>query len=176
MVLLTRQNTTGSELIFEGKILNLRVDQLQHPDGHKFRREVVEHNGGVVILCQPEPDKVMLIRQYRYPVDDELIELPAGRLEKDEKALPAAQRELIEETGFQANNWEELPSMYSAPGFCTEVLYFFRASDLTFVGKKLDEDEETDVMILPIQEAWQLVVNQPVRDAKTIAGIALLRG
>ncbi len=176
MVLLTRKDTTGSDRIFEGRILSLRVDHIKHPAGHTFRREVVEHNGGVVIACQPEPNKVILIRQYRYTVDEELIELPAGRLEKGEQALPAAMRELIEETGYQASTWEELPSMYSAPGFSTELLYFFRASDLKFVGKSLDEDEETEVMILPVEQAWQLVVNGRVRDAKTIAGIALLRG
>jgi len=176
VVLLTRQNLTGSERIFEGLILNLRVDYLQHPDGHEFRREVIEHNGGVVILCQPEPGQVMLIRQYRYPIDKELIELPAGRLEAGELPLPAAQRELIEETGFQASVWEELPGMYSAPGFCNEMLYFFRASDVKFVGKNLDADEETEVMVMPVEDAWQLVVNQQVRDAKTIAGIALLKG
>jgi len=176
MVLLTRRDTTASDRIHEGLILNLRVDYLQHPDGHQFKREVVEHNGGVVIACQPEPDKVVLIRQYRYPIDEELLELPAGRLEKGEQALPAAQRELTEETGLQATVWEELPAMYSAPGFCTEVLYFFRARDVKFVGKSLDEDEETEVLVMPVAEAWQLVVNKQIRDCKTVAGIALLRG
>lgn len=175
MVLLTRKDTIGTERIFEGLILSLRVDQIKHPDGHIFVREVVEHNGGVVILCQPEPDKVILIRQYRYTVDEELIELPAGRLEKGELALPAARRELTEETGYQASVWDQLPSMYSAPGFSTEMLYFFRATDVKFVGKSLDEDEETEVLILPVEEAWQQVVRGQVRDAKTIAGLALLR-
>lgn len=176
MTLLTRENTVGSERIFSGKIVSLRVDQIQHPDGHTLAREVVEHNGGVVIACQPEPEKVILIKQYRYTVDEELLELPAGRLEHGEQPLPAAQRELIEETGFQARVWQELPSMYSTPGFSTELLYLFRATDVTFVGKALDEDEETEVIILPVKDAWQMAVSGKVRDAKTIAGIGLLRG
>lgn len=176
MVLLTRQNTIGTRRIFEGRIVSLRVDEIRHPDGHSLTREVVEHNGGVVIACQPAPAKVILIKQYRYTIDEELIELPAGRLEKGENPLLAAQRELIEETGYQAKEWEELPSMYSAPGFSTEILYVFHASRVSFVGKSLDEDEETEVLIMPVEEAWQLVASGAIRDAKTMAVLALLRG
>lgn len=176
MVILTRQDTIGTTRIFEGQIVSLRVDEIRHPDGRTLTREVVEHNGGVVIACHPAPAKVILIKQYRYTIDKELIELPAGRLEKGENPLLAAQRELIEETGYQAQDWEELPAMYSAPGFSTEILYVFRASRVSFVGKSLDEDEETEVLIMPVEEAWHRVASGAIRDAKTMAVLALLRG
>lgn len=174
LALLTRQHQTGSERIYQGEVVSLRVDKVQEPGGASFLREVVEHNGGVVIACQPEPHQVVLIKQYRYSIDEDLLELPAGRLEPGEEPLPAARRELAEETGYRAVHWELLSRMVTAPGFCNEVLYLYRASGLDFVGKNLDYDEETEVQIVDIREAWQMVVKGEIRDAKTIAGIALI--
>lgn len=174
MPLFTRSHTVESKRIYEGHIFNMRVDRLKEPSGHETTREVVEHNGGVVIACLPEPGKVVLIKQYRYTVDEELIELPAGRIEIAEDPLLAAKRELSEETGYLATEWQELSRMYSAPGFCTEMLYLYQASNVSEVGKNLDEDEETEVVILPIADAWQLVLDGKVRDAKTIAGLGML--
>ena len=176
MSLGTRESTIASQQIFKGTVISLRVDTVQLPNGVPARREVVEHNGGVVIVCQPERDKLILIRQYRYPCDEELLELPAGRIELGEEPLAAAQREIIEETGYQAASWELMAKMYSAPGFCSEMLYLYQARDLAFVGKNLDYDESIEVLIMPVAEAWALIRAGKVRDAKTIAGIGLLRG
>ncbi len=173
MAVYTQQNRIGSELAYEGDIINLRVDQCEL-NGRRVVREVVEHNGGVVILCQPSPEQIVLIKQYRYSVNQDLIEFPAGRIEKGEDPLPAAQRELTEETGYEANQWSELTRFFSAPGFCNEVLYLYRATDVRFSGKNLDEDEETEVILLDIAEAWELVKSGKVKDAKTTAGIAML--
>lgn len=134
-----------------------------------MRLELVEHDGGVVIACKPSPDEILLIRQYRYPIDEELIELPAGRLNKGEDRLEAAKRELTEETGYRAEKWEELPPMFSAPGFCDELLTCYLATEIEWVGKNLDDDEWTDVFTVSLKEAWQLVLDRKVRDAKTIA-------
>lgn len=172
MPLYTRKNTTASELIYEGGIINLRVDEAAL-DGKKVIRETVEHNGGVVIACQPSPQQIVLVKQYRYSVDEELIELPAGRIEKGEDPFPAAKRELAEETGYTAKNWLKLAQFYSAPGFCNEILYLYSATDVTLSAKALDEDEETEVILVTLKEAWQLVNKGHVRDAKTIAGISL---
>jgi len=169
----TQQNRISSELVYKGGIINLRVDQCEL-NKRRVVREVVEHNGGVVIVCQPNPEQVVLIKQYRYSVNQELIEFPAGRIEAGEDPLPAAQRELTEETGYRANQWSELTRFFTAPGFCNEVLYMYRATDVKLVGKNLDEDEETEVMVLAIAEAWQLVKSGKVKDAKTTAGIAML--
>ncbi len=174
MTVFTHDDRVDTVRVHEGGIINLRIDTLRKSDGLEVIREVVEHNGGVVIAAQPAPDRVLLIRQYRYSIDEELIELPAGRIEKGEDPFPAARRELQEETGFEAQDWSELSRMFSAPGFCDEILYLYSASGLTFVGKNLDIDEQTDVMDLSLEEAWKLVVDGKVRDAKTIAGLGLL--
>jgi ADP-ribose pyrophosphatase len=173
-VLFTRANTVSTQRLWEGGIIKLRVDSLKSPGGDETIREVVEHNGGVVIASQTESGKVVLVRQYRYSIDMELIELPAGRIEKGEDPFPAAQRELTEETGYEAANWRELSRMYSAPGFCNEVLYLYHATDLVFKGKKLDFDEETDVLEVSLDEAWLMITDGRIRDAKTIAGLGML--
>lgn len=173
MTLITRQNITASDLIYKGQIINLRIDTVAS-GGKSVTREVVEHSGGVIIACQPKPDQIVLVKQYRYPLDKDLLELPAGRLNSGESPLHAAQRELKEETGYAATAWKKLTAMYSAPGFCNELLYLFHASETSLGKTAPDEDEEIEVIVLPIKEAWQKVINGDITDAKTIAGLALL--
>lgn len=173
MVLFTREHFIASQRIFEGQIFNVRKDELKRED-KVIHREVVEHNGGVVIACQPERGRILLIGQYRYPINEELIELPAGRVEKGEDRFLAAKRELTEETGFFANTWNELAHMYSAPGFCNELLSFYQATNLEYHGKKLDEDEETEVLDVSLEEAWSWVRSGKIRDAKTVAALGML--
>ncbi len=174
MVLFTTKHVLQTRRVYEGDIISLRVDNLQTDEGSRATREVVEHNGGVVIACQPNQTDVLLVRQYRYSIDCELIELPAGRIELGEEPLLAAQRELVEETGYQAEEWSRIAAMVSAPGFCNEMLYLYRAEKVHFVGKQLDDDEETEVLSPTLEEAWRMVLSGEINDAKTIAGLALL--
>lgn len=174
MVLITRKDSIATQDVFDGAIFSVHLDTVRTETGFEMTREVVHHNGGVVIACKPTPDEVLLIKQYRYSVDEELIELPAGRVNKDEDRLAAAKRELIEETGFKAESWTALPPMYSAPGFCDELLTCYLATDISWVGKNLDVDEETDVMRVSLKEAWQLVLNGKIKDAKTFALLGIV--
>ena len=175
MPLYTHEHRIESKRIYEGEIINLRVDKLVR-DGKEVLRELVEHNGGVVILCQPSAHEVVLIKQYRYSVDELLYEFPAGRIEQGEEPLPAAMRELTEETGYVAQDWQEISRFYTAPGFCNEMLYMYKATNVTITSKSLDEDEETEVVLMTLSDAWELVTSGKVRDAKTVAGIGLLYG
>ncbi len=174
MALFTREHTFRSDRIHDGHIINLRVDYLRNPEGKEVIRELVEHNGGVTVCCKPDVNSVVLIKQYRYSVDELLHELPAGRIEKGEEPLLAAKRELTEETGYSAKNWRELVRMYTAPGFCNEMLYMYEATDVTLTQQSLDDDEEAEVIVMNLADAWQLVVDGKIRDAKTVAGLGLL--
>lgn len=175
MTAFTSKHTVSSKRLYEGEVINLRVDEVQSADGQIRIRDVVEHNGGVVIACQPKKDEIVLVKQYRYPTDGDLIELPAGRIEKGEEPLKAALRELTEETGFKASSLKEIAKFYSAPGFCDEILYLFHATDVELVERNLDEDEEIEIIVLPLSNAWQMVLNGEILDAKTIAGLGILR-
>ena len=174
MALFTREHTYKTDRIYEGHVINFRIDYLRNPEGKEVIRELVEHNGGVTICCKPDADSIVLIKQYRHSVDEVLYELPAGRIEKGEDHLQAAKRELTEETGFTAKNWRELVRFYTAPGFCNEMLYMYEATDLTLQEQSLDDDEHVEVIVMPLAEAWQLVVDGKVRDAKTVAGLGFL--
>ena len=125
------EKTIDTKEIFTGKIVKLRVDTVSLPDGKLSTREVVEHSGAVAVVAMDKDNNIILVRQYRKAVESLLIEIPAGTLEKDEEPLLCAQRELREETGFTAQNWEEILSYYSAPGFSDEKLHLYYADDLS---------------------------------------------
>jgi ADP-ribose pyrophosphatase len=164
----------GSQDIYEGRVINLRVDTIEVANGTNVRREVVEHPGAVVIVAIDEQGRLLWERQYRYPIDKELFELPAGTLEQGEDPALCASRELAEETGFRPGKLESLGAFYTAPGFCTEYMHAFQASDLQpATDSHLDDDEEIEVVRLSLEESLGRLDSGQVQDAKSIAALFL---
>ncbi|NLB18097.1 MAG: NUDIX hydrolase, partial [Syntrophomonadaceae bacterium] len=129
-----------SEMIFAGRMIKLRSDTVVLPNGKEATRECIEHPGAVAIVALDEQERVCMVRQYRYPVGQELLEIPAGKLSPGENPLDCARRELLEETGISAGHWEKLFSYYSTPGFCDEMLHMYLARDLSMGESQPDED------------------------------------
>jgi ADP-ribose pyrophosphatase len=162
-----------SQRIFSGKILNVRLDRVLLPNGHESTREVVDHPGAVAIVPVTDDGRVILVRQYRYPVEEILLEIPAGKLDRDENPEDCARRELEEETGFIAGRLEKLTSFYTAPGFSNEKIHLYLARELVQVVQKLDGDEFIDVEFYSAAELKELVAANAVKDAKTLLGLFL---
>ncbi len=159
--------------IYEGRVINLRIDEIDKPrDGGRRLVEIVEHPGGAVVIPLLSPDEVVLVRQYRRPLDGHLWELPAGMVDPGEEPLVAAARELREETGYTAQRIRYLWSAYSTPGFCEELLRFFVAEGLQDGNQSQDDCEDIEVRAWPLDEAWKLVESDQLRDAKTQIGLA----
>jgi len=161
---------------YHGKIIDLTVDHLQYPSGNKTVREIIEHPGGAVVLCVFENHDILLVKQYRHPFGGDVVELPAGKLDRGEDPLLCAQRELQEETGYQAQQWQKLSAIYTTPGFCNEVLHIYLAQDLSLheQGQALEEGEASiQLMRLPFSSAIEMIDRGEIVDGKTIAGILL---
>ncbi|MBR3290385.1 MAG: NUDIX hydrolase [Clostridia bacterium] len=166
------EKTVCKHTLYEGRILTLRSDEAQLPDGRPALREVVEHPGGVCIAALTGQRELLLVRQYRYPFAEETVELPAGKLDgRDADPFSAAQRELREETGAIARTWRPLGRLYPTPGFCTEVDHLYLATDLTFGDTAPDDDEFLELLRLPLSEAVGRVMRGDFPDAKTQIGI-----
>ncbi len=162
--------------VYEGRVFTTIVDDVEYPSGVKTIREVAEHPGGAVILAVFEDARIILINQHRYPLDKFIWELPAGKLNDGEDPMMCARRELEEETGFSAKKWEALTSIYTTPGFCTEVLHIYLARGLSEIpgGRRLEEGEETMTMkIVPMKEALTMIERREILDSKSICGILL---
>ena len=169
-----KEEKINSKKIHDGKILSLTVDKIRLPNGKESTREIVVHNGGVTIIAQPDPSKIVLVKQFRYAIGKVFLELPAGTLHNNEDPFLAAKRELKEETGYVAKSWEPLGIVYPLPGYSTEVLYFFKATELTDEEPEPDPDENIEVKVLDLKQAWQMIKDGEIRDAKTISGISLV--
>ena len=170
----TEQRAVESREMFAGRIVKLRVDSVALPNGKTVEREVVEHRGAVAMVVLDDQDQVLLVRQHRPAVGEDLLELPAGTLEVGETPNACAKRELAEELGMAASRWTPLAQCYSSPGFCTELLHLYLAEGLTSAQGQPDEDEAITVERLPLAEARARVTDGTIRDAKTIAGLLLV--
>jgi ADP-ribose pyrophosphatase len=158
--------------VYEGRVLNLRVDEIDTPNGGRRDYEVIEHAGGAVVIAQPTPNEIVLVRQHRHAVDADLWEVPAGMIERGEPPEVTAERELIEETGYRAERLRYLWSIYPTPGFCQERIHFFVAEGLTPGEAAPEADEAFEIRTWPIEAAWALVERDELRDAKTQIALA----
>jgi len=161
----------NSEEVYQGRVFKITKDEVELSDGKKTMREIVHHNGGVVIAAEKD-GKILLVRQFRYAAGQAIYELPAGKLDRTgEDVLAAAQRELEEETGYNAKNWESLGFIWTTPGFCTEKLYLFKASDLTFKGQHLDDGEILNYLEVEKDKVFDMVKTGEISDSKTISAL-----
>ncbi|MBM4166729.1 MAG: NUDIX hydrolase [Ignavibacteria bacterium] len=169
--LLNRKN------IYNGVVFDIVKDECEYiSSGTKTIREVAFHNGGAVVVPMLNDKKVILVKQFRYPLQQEIIELPAGKLFKNEEPLHCAKRELEEETGYVAKKWKHLTSIFTTPGFCSEQLHIFLAQDLHKAkgGRKLEEGEEgMELLVLPFDKVLKMIKQKKIVDGKTISGIML---
>lgn len=152
---------------YEGIIVNVKVDKIQQVSGREALREVVEHPGGVCVLPVDENGNCYCVRQYRYPAQEHLLEAPAGKLEPGEDPFEAVQRELSEETGLTAGKYIPLGGFYTSPGFSTEKLYLYIATELTKGESHPDEGEFLDLQVLPLKELTEKVLAGEIPDGKT---------
>jgi ADP-ribose pyrophosphatase len=160
--------------IYDGRILNLRVDEVETGNGKKAIREVVEHRPAVGVLALTENDELIMVRQFRYAVGEETLEICAGLAEEGEGLKEAAEREMQEELGLFPGNLREIGRFYASPGFCTELLVLFLAEDLRESKLPQDEDENVRMVKIPCAEIPGLLAGGAVRDAKTFAALAWL--
>lgn len=154
------------EPIFSTSFANIHLDDIQDAYGNPGKRLVLDHPGGVGILAI-ENQEILFVRQYRYAVQQIVLEIPAGKLEIGEDPLECGKRELIEETGYQAKNFSSLGLLLPTPGYSSENIYLYEASDLHFVGQNLDPGEYVEPLWIPLEEAVQKILSGNITDAKT---------
>ena len=163
----------SSRRIYAGKVLSLDLDEVEEPGGVHTRREVVRHSGSVAVLAIQDDGKIVLVRQYRYPVDAFVWELPAGRLDDGESPEQAAQRELQEEIGFKAGQLQKMAFFHTTPGFCDESMHVFRATGLVASKAQGDEDERIEVQAFTLSDLEAMIDRGEIREGKTLVAILL---
>ena len=168
-----RERVLDSQHVYRGRAVHVRVDSVAKPNGKKTTREVVEHVDCVAILPIDSKGNILLVRQFRHPVNKELLELPAGSIDPGETPEEAATRELREETGYKPGKLKRLGGFYAAPGYCTEYLHFFRASQLEKSPLTAEDTDEIEVVPVSPADVLGLVASGKVCDAKTIAGFRI---
>ena len=160
-----------SRTVFEGRVVTVTFDKVRLENGAESTREVVHHHGGACIAALTDEDEIYLVRQYRYALQQEVLELPAGKLEKGEDPFEAAKRELAEECGLVAEHYTDLGEFYPTVGYCSEIIYTWLATGLSPCAMHLDEDEFLTPEKLPFREAVAMVLDGRIKDGKTVAAI-----
>lgn len=163
------EKTITSEKLFGGNIIDLHLDEVELPNGETATRELVYHPGAVAVIPITKDNKIVMVEQYRKPLEQSLVEIPAGKLEKGENPLTAAVRELEEETGYTTTNLSLVTSFYTSPGFANEKIYLYITDDLIKMENPPagDDDEFVEIMEVTLDEAKELVEEGRIHDAKT---------
>jgi len=168
---LAEEKTITSDLIYDGRAVRLRVDTVKMPNGRETTREIVEHSDCVAIIALDDEDNLLLVSQFRKPVEKELLEIPAGGIEPGEDIEDCVRREMREETGFLPQKVERLGGFYSSPGYCTEYLHFFLATDLTHSPLQAEDSENIKLVRVRLGEVLGLISSGAICDAKSIAAL-----
>ena len=173
-----KARVVSSKTVYKGKVFSVTADQVVEPGHVTAQRDVIRHNGSVVILAvdhsrsKSDPD-ILLIRQYRHAAEQFLLELPAGRIEPGEKLIPAAKRELIEETGYRAKKWSHHVRYFASPGFLSEAMNVLLAEELTLGEAAPEDDERIEILMTPLSEVLRLIHAGKVLDGKTLVAVLL---
>ena len=163
-----------SDFVFKGKVFDVKVDEIEYDSGNKGIREVAVHPGGAVVVAVKNDGKIILVNQFRYPLQKKIFELPAGKLDYNEDPYNCAVRELEEETGYKAKIVEKLGQIYTTPGFCTEILHIYIAKELIQGDHNREEGEQgMEVFEFSRQEIEEKIIKGEITDSKTICGIYL---
>lgn len=168
-----REETISTKRLFTGKMINLRVDEVQLPNGKPATREVIEHPGAVAIVPILPDGRIIMVRQFRYPIGDSILEIPAGKLDGAECPKSCAARELEEETGYISEGLHHVTAIWTAPGFTNEIIHVFLADKLVKKKQKLDEDEFLQIEIYTRDEIRTMIRNGAICDAKSLVGLCL---
>jgi ADP-ribose pyrophosphatase len=163
----------SSENIFSGRLLHVFKDKVRLPNGHESTREYIKHQGAVAILPVLPNGDMIFVRQYRYPIDSVIYEVPAGKLEKGEDPLECAKRELSEETGYEAGEFTYLTSIVTTPGFTNETIHLYAATNLVRGSQHPDEDEFIDVKAFSLNKVKEMVLKGEIYDSKSLAILLL---
>jgi ADP-ribose pyrophosphatase len=165
------ESCSSSSRVYEGRVINLRVDQVLLEDKRTVVREVVEHRGATAIVALLDDGNVILVRQYRYAISSDLLEIPAGTLEIGEDSDRCARRELEEETGYRAGRLERIMECYLAPGYSSEKIQIYLATNLQRTQMNTEEDEQIRVELIPLADSLEKIRNGEIHDAKTVCGL-----
>ena len=168
---MTEEKTLSSQLVYDGRAVKLRVDTVRTADGRETTREIVEHADCVAIVTLDADNNVLLVNQFRKPAEKELLEIPAGGIDSGEDPEATVRRELREETGYLPRKIERLGGFYSAPGYCTEYLHLYLATDLVSSPLHAEDTEGIELVRVPIAEIPGLIASGKISDAKSIAGL-----
>ncbi|MFC1972154.1 NUDIX hydrolase [Chloroflexota bacterium] len=169
------EKTLSSETIYDGRAVKLRIDTVEMSNGRQTTREIVEHSECVAIVAIDEEDNLLLVSQFREAAESELLEIPAGGIEPGEDPVTAVNREMQEETGYYPRKLKSLGGFYSAPGYCTEYLHLYLATDLVASQLFAEDTKEISLVRVPLSKISELIASGSIRDSKSLAGLYLLQ-